>query len=165
MPKTRTETFSHLSNFLGRGKELHPSELPTLRDVLRYGLLLREECNIDGKNYPTSVLAKDIYHKVIEKWQHANSSFQSPVLVSRVTIVERIKDSWEQARNISLGRGNLSSKQSFICKLDKLFDILTCKCDIVQCDDYSCTESCTKQAHVKCTCRKEIRFSNELQGA
>jgi hypothetical protein len=46
--RTRYSTFTHLGNFLGTGRQLLPSELPTLRDVLRYGLLLRELSESEG---------------------------------------------------------------------------------------------------------------------
>jgi len=68
-----------MSNLIGSGRQLLPSELPTLRDVMRYGILLREQCGEDVRNYPEISLAKDIYHKVLEKWERANS-FLSPPL-------------------------------------------------------------------------------------
>ena len=40
--RTRHKSASPMSDYLGRGKEMSPTELPTSRDILRYCLLLRE---------------------------------------------------------------------------------------------------------------------------
>jgi hypothetical protein len=116
--------------------------------------------------------------KVLEKWQLANSAFEPPVVNSQVchsipkvvlyccnlfqfvkiTMVKRIQDSWDQARDVSLGRGKLSVKDAFLEKLDKLFDILNCKCEMVPCRDHSCPVTCTKEIHVTCSCAKEKRI-------
>ena len=81
--RTRLTTFMHLSNLLGTGRDLLPSELPTLRDILRYGLLLREQSDNDTRNYSVSDLAKDIYPANLEKWKRANDLFKQPVINSR----------------------------------------------------------------------------------
>ena len=41
--KTRQKSGTHMSDFFGTGKEILVSELPTVRDVLRYGISLREQ--------------------------------------------------------------------------------------------------------------------------
>ena len=135
--KTRLTTFTHMSNLIGTGRELLPSELPTVRDVLRYGLL-REQSGEDGRNYPAASLAKDIYPAMLQKWELANSSFVIPVVTSRITILNKIKVIWEQAKDISLGRGKHEVKESFNSKLDKLFDMLNCKCTIATCSEFDC---------------------------
>ena len=40
--RTKNKSSSHLSNYIGPGKDLVPSELPTVRDILRHRLLRRE---------------------------------------------------------------------------------------------------------------------------
>ena len=112
-----------MNNLLGTSRDLLPSELPTLRDVLRYGLLLREQNDDDKRNYPTANLAKDIYPAVIENWKRANDLFKPPVINSRITVLNKIQDSRELAKDISLGRGKSEVKKRFIAKLGKLFDI------------------------------------------
>ena len=64
-----------------------PSELPTLRDILRYSLLLREQCGDDIRNYPAADVAKDIYPKIFEKCELANCCFVRPVINSKITIL------------------------------------------------------------------------------
>ena len=160
--RTRQSSFTHLSNLIGSGRDLLPSQLPTLRDILRYGLLLREQSDEDLRNYTGAGIAKDIYPKVLEKWERANSLFVTPVLNSRTTILNKIESSWEQAKNISLGRGTVGVKEAFTSKLDRLFDILNCKCNILFCSEFDCP-GCQREAHINCLCSKEKKIPvNEL---
>ena len=59
-PKTRHASSSHISNYLGPGKELVPSQVPTLRAALQLALHLREGRmrmeEVDKRNYPLSAL-------------------------------------------------------------------------------------------------------------
>jgi len=66
-----------------------PSELPTLRDILRYDLV-REQSGDDARNYPAATVARDIYLKVIENWERASHSFVNPVVNARNTILKKI---------------------------------------------------------------------------
>ena len=56
MAKTRLASSTKLANYLGAGKDFDPSEVPTLRDVLRKGILLQET---NKKNFPVNVMLKD----------------------------------------------------------------------------------------------------------
>ena len=58
--KTRKKSGSHLSNLVGAGKEFLPSELPTSRDVLRYGVLIRELSEENRRNFPINLLVNEI---------------------------------------------------------------------------------------------------------
>ena len=58
--KTRKKSESHLSNLVGAGKEFLPSELPTSRDVLRYGVLIRELSEENRRNFPINLLVNEI---------------------------------------------------------------------------------------------------------
>lgn len=160
--KTRLATSTHMSNFIGTGREMLPSELPTLRDVLRYGLLLREQSGENVRNYPAATVAKDTYLKVLEKWELANSCFVVPILNSRVTVLKKIEENWEKAKNISLGRGKLEVKEAFIATLDKLFDILNCKCEIKLCSEFEgkCPggAGCKYEVHISCSCSKSMKI-------
>ncbi|CAI9737759.1 Hypothetical predicted protein [Octopus vulgaris] len=49
--KTRGQMLSHLSLLIGTPKEIPVSELPTVRDSLRPGLLLRLQNSKDRRNY------------------------------------------------------------------------------------------------------------------
>jgi len=60
----------------------------------------------------------------------------------------------------NLGRGKLAIKEIFAAKLDKLFDILNCRCQICFGSEFGCPadSGCRKEAHINCTCPKEMRI-------
>ena len=49
-----------MSNVVGTGKNLLPSDLPTVRDMLMYGLLQRELSEVNKRNYSVDQLVKDM---------------------------------------------------------------------------------------------------------
>ena len=49
--RTRNALSIKMSNLVGSGKELYTSELPTARDMLRYGIFLREINDKNVRNY------------------------------------------------------------------------------------------------------------------
>ena len=51
--KTRKSTVTHLSLYVGTDRELISSELPTVRDMLRFGVLLREISEENRRNDTT----------------------------------------------------------------------------------------------------------------
>ena len=156
--KTRKKSGSHMSNYLGTGKELLPSELPTTRDLLRFGLLKREQSEEDKRNYTVDQLVKEMMRALVEQWQKANAQFQFPVINHPDTIYKKVKTLWDDAVKVSLGRGNLKVKERFSEKLDKLLDILNCKCPITLCPESSCEDTCVKEAHIKCSCKSDHKI-------
>ena len=49
-PKTRKQSGSKLSEFIGPGKELNPTEVPTARTALQRGLLIKEKWLIEDSD-------------------------------------------------------------------------------------------------------------------
>ena len=43
-------------------------------------------------------------------------------------------------------------------KLDRLLDILICKCAIKCCDEFGCSTICNRKVHIECTCSKEAKI-------
>ena len=121
---------------------------------MRYSILLSEQSGDDARNYPAATLARDIYFKVFENWERASHSFVNPVVNARITILKKIQERWD----ISLDRGKLDVRETFNAKLDKLFDILNCKCKIFICSEFGCPAGCKKEAHIYCTCPKEMKI-------
>ena len=151
--RTRHKSSSHMSNYVGTGKELLPSELPTVRDLLRYGVMLKELSEQDKRNYVVDQLVGDMVVALKERWQRANAQFKDPIINHDETLNKKVKSLWEKAVQVSLGKGKLKDKDMFTEKLDKLVDILNCKCEITLCIDASCKANCKKEAHIKCTCK------------
>jgi hypothetical protein len=86
-----------------------------------------------------------------------------PILNSRVSVLSKIEDNWEKAKNISLGRGKPAVKEAFIATLDKLFDILNCKCEIKLCSEFEgpCPggADCKHEVHISCSCSMDMEMT------
>ncbi len=87
-------------------------------------------------------MAKKVACAVITQWQKANANFKAPIIYSEKNIVYKIIKAWDVAFLISANRENKENKKDFILKLDKLFDILKCKCIISDCKEFGCKVIC-----------------------
>lgn len=158
--KTRGQLSSHLSLLIGTGKELPVSELPTVRDILRFGLLLREQNSKDRRNYSDKELISDIIPHLLQQWARANALFKPPVINKHRTIELKLKGLWDRAVQVSLGKGNFVKKNEFFNSLDALFDILNCKCSIFLCSKTDCSpsERTKNHSHIDCCCPREKKI-------
>ena len=157
--KTRRMTLSHLSLYVGTGRKLLNTELPTVRDLLRYGVLLRELSEKDKRSYSNEQLIEDMMSALSEQWLKASHLLKYPVLITERTIKIKLKDIWEKALTFAKGRGKLKDKDMFNLKLDRLMDILYCKCLILLCSEFGCLGKkqdpvCHQEAHAKCKCKQ-----------
>ena len=84
------------------------TELPTLREVLRYGVFLQEKYKIehdkDYRNYSIQDVAKDVLPSLLAQWKRANCEFKPPVIIQESSICRKIIKEWETARDISRKR-------------------------------------------------------------
>ena len=156
--QTRNQSKSHISDVIGTSKDLLISELPTLRDLLRYVLFLKVSRSDVKHNTPVKDLVCNVYPKLMQIWQKANPVFEFPVICSKRRVVEKIVNGWETATNISNKRITKPSEvEQFVISLDKLFDLLKCQCAILDCVDFGCS-GCSNKVHIKCLCRKEFKI-------
>ena len=161
--RTRRMATSHLTLYVGTGRKLLNSELPTVRDLLRYGVLLRELSEKDKFNYSNDQLIGDMMSALFEQWQKANHLLKYPVLAHESSVRTRLKDTWEKALNFARGRGKLKDKKKFNHKLDRLMDILYCRCPILLCSEFGCLGKqqdpvCNQEAHAKCKCKQDEKI-------
>ena len=148
---------TNLTELVGPSKDLLESELPTLGDILRYGIYLRES-HTNPRYYSVKIMAKDIYQKLKYLWEKANPLFKNPVIWSEKTIVDKICLMWERMTDISNKRITKSSAiEQFKSSLNKIFDILKCKCSITSCSEFGCG-GCSISVHTKCICAKEMKI-------
>lgn len=161
--KTRQGILTHMRTFIGSGKPLMVSELPTLRDVLRYGLFLREQKFESIRSYTVIKLAQDVYPTVIHCWRNVNPLFVPPILNTRSTILKKIQKNWHLATKLSHPtQGKSSEREVFIQSLDRLFDILSCQCNIFGCIEFKCVATaCQYGVHAVCSCLKATKIPNE----
>ena len=125
--KTRRSSGGKLSEYIGSGKDFLPSELPTLRALLRKGIQLQNEKLVSSNFYPE--LAQVIAKASEPQWIKANVVFIPPKvgnLKSNQRSLE--KESW-RAQDIACGREQcleLSSTPS-LC-----FSDLTSDCPLLE---------------------------------
>ena len=150
---TRSQKVTNLSKFLGGPMEMIPSEVPTLRDVLRYVIFLQR--------FQSGKLIFDLVNnaadRVIEAWTRSNIMFSPPVVITKKAIMGRI----QRAYNFFCSYTNTKQKkrvstnfqgtcvQVCIDDLDKLFDITKCRCTLIACtfDSAHCKPGCQVSSH------------------
>ena len=131
--RTRQEASTKLSDYLGKGKEFNPTELPTLRDCLRYGILLKET---NPELQSNKVMMTKVLKNINQNWLKANFKFKPPVTNEDRNILAKLTALWDKA--VKIARKQLTSAKDIEKleeKLDKLFDITKCRCPIVDCCD------------------------------
>ena len=186
--KTRHTSGTKLEQYLGKGTALLPDELPTLRSVLRQGMLFKEERVLqEGKavanrsyTYSVSEMISDMVKSIRVQWSRANVDFKEPVILSDDAIKKKLKLAWETAQNISVKKISKAAQiKLFEDKLDKLLDITRCRCPILLCKDFGCPDKCSRckqcgrcgqckkckeceeckqGAHISCSCTKDVKI-------
>ena len=94
---------------------------------------------------------KDVLPHMMDKWHKANAQFRPPMVLSEQSILAKLSSSWDLCSNILYNRANEKMKDKSSKILDRLFDILKCKCDVKLCDQSDC-EGCDIGAHISCNC-------------
>jgi hypothetical protein len=174
--KTRQSTSMNLVDYLGPGRALLTSELPTLRSILRQGILFREErmlqedvC-VKGKaaSYTLIEQLDDMTEAVENQWKRANNDFQPPVVITSKRLREKLSEAWEMATTIARKKMPKASKvKNFESKLDRLFDLTKCHCEIKTCQENGCPSTCKRCGECgKCgSCKKCAECVECLQNA
>ena len=97
-----------MAEYLGTGKELLVTEVPTLRACLRQGLLLQQEKLVMGeinhRVYPITKMMEEVADKVLAQWQKANVKFEPPVVIQKKALIKRLVESWKKVSDIAWGR-------------------------------------------------------------
>ena len=139
--KTRHSSGSKVSDYLGGGKELLPSEVPTLRSALQKALLLQEEfmfqADGDRPNFSIREIMGEVVSAVFSQWHKANAKFVPPVTVEPKSLENRLVEAWEKVSLVARGRASKLIVNTWKDKLEKLLDITICRCDITLCTDSS----------------------------
>ena len=91
---TRSTGVTNLSQYLGGPVELIPSEVPTVRDVLRYMIYLQRYDNSKSGS-SISELAGRAADQVQIAWERSNSAFSPPVVIAKTSIKARIVTAYE----------------------------------------------------------------------
>ena len=162
--KTRHSSGTKLSEYLGVGRDLIKSELPTLRDVLRLGIKYQEE-KVDRTKYTVKDLVKDLAAAVNAQWLRANAEFvnneKHQVVISEHGLEQRIEREWKMVQDIAWNRiTKVKTVTTFEERLDKLLDITRCRCTKITCMERECLGpiECWPKNHITCTCSREMKL-------
>ena len=135
--KTCQSSGSKLSQYLGPGKELIASEVPTFRAALRKAILILQEFVIqdsgDKRNLPVKNMIKMTVEKICDQWLHPNHLFIPPVTVNPGALERRLQNAWDKFSDIAKGRAKVNVKAQWEPKIDRLFDVTVCQCPITLC--------------------------------
>ena len=107
-PKTRNEVKSGLTDYLGTGRDMLASELPTLRAALREAVLIREQRSIqtgkDIRSIPMTEVMDTVVTRIRRLWLKSNSQFMPPVTVEDRAVKKKLMDAWRKASHITRRR-------------------------------------------------------------
>ena len=156
-PKTRNKSKSPFTEFLGTGKDMLESEVPTLRDALRKVQLIKEQnINIKGvnpRNIDISEIISEVVNDIIQLWKKSNNQFVPPVVSEPRSIHKRLLQAWNKVCDIVWNRITRTEEiQKWKEKLDSLFDIRTCHCTIEVCDKSDACGLSSIGFHIHCSC-------------
>ena len=149
---------TRIVKFIGPSADLPKADLPTLRDILRQCLLLRERQSASNVNYEVITMASDILPLLLVTWHRANAKFvEIPIRTCDDTLIQRIKEKWETMVKLASGKGKVSARQkkAFMEALDRLFNILRCTCPFISCSDAKCDKESCATVHINCKCPRE----------
>lgn len=162
--KTRHTSGTKMSEYLGGGKELLASEVPSLRAALQKGLLVQEEFMFkdggDRQNLTIRDTMQEVVGAIMKQWHKANVKFVPPVTINEKTLENKLIESWDKIGMIAKGKASKKLVSTWEEKLDRLVDITICRCEITLCSDplSPCSgqlEPCKAPggAHIKCICK------------
>ena len=72
--------------------------------------------------------------------------------------MKKLKGLWEQAVHFSEGNGKIKDRERFSARLDKIANVLNCKCRISLCSEFGCEANCDKEVHIRCSCPAEKKI-------
>ena len=110
-------------------------------------------------NLTTRDISKNVAGQLIEKWQKVNPKL---VLLLEDSVVLKVERVFKTAKDINNKKATTKVKKQLDKKLNKLFDIAACECDLpeVSCKEAKCkTTNCTAN-HILCLCdvSKKVRI-------
>lgn len=165
-PKTRHSSGTKISDLVGKGKEFVGSEVPTYRAMMQRGLLLQElkycEQDVDKRNYPVKQIASDLCPLVLDQWRKSNANFIPPVIISEISVIQKIQRFWEKVSDVVWNRVKEKDRKYVMDHLDTLFDLTTCPHKIRLCrdQDSGCENPrhCQVRAHIQCNCPRDKKI-------
>ena len=164
--KTRHQSGSKLQDYVGPGKELNASEVPTLRAIIQKGILIKMLALIEEEKGKFTVPVGDVIRQlaplVLAQWSKSNAKFCPPVTITQKALISKLERLWTRVEAVAQARGKgkkENEREKVEALLDKVLDITVCPHTILLCSDAGseCQDlgNCTVGAHIKCDCPRE----------
>ena len=123
-------------------------QLYTNKDILAAMQMEINKSPATSSRYAAKVLEPFIS----KKWNEVNPLLP---LISTDSIVLKIDRLYKTCKTIEDKHCSVYKKKIFLSKMDKLFDILICKCKFIECS--GCPKDCTS-AHIDCFCARKFKI-------
>ena len=154
--KTRNSSLDKRTELLGQGKEMIEDDLPTLRSCLQYGMYLKEKASQKGEEIEVHSMAKEVYSKVASLYNKANAKLTSPVIMNETVFAQKLTRAWNDVNAILWKKKGWSTiKTKLEGQLDKLFDLIYCKCSILCVEVVACSMARCAHRSILC-CDKDV---------
>ena len=163
-PKTRCQLGSRMTDLVGPGKEMNPTEVPTVRAVLQRGVLLKEKLLVEEGKAKNKIrpadICKELAPLILAQWQKANPKFCPPIVIKTKFLVQKLERLWKRAVDVAHKGGK--GKSIFEGELDKLLEVVVCQHNILFCDEEGsgCDKGkgCEPKAHlIECDCPLAVK--------
>ena len=146
-----------MEDYLGKAKDLLPTEVPTLRDCLRLACLIQKKHLLEldkGKTKPIKDVLAEVVSRLFDQWKLSNILFVPPVTILPWSLQKKLQNAWDKI-SYNIGHNTKKSAKDMVYweeVLDRLVDIVLCKCPITLCP-IPCKKDCPG-AHAICCCPK-----------
>ena len=149
-PKSRKTRHSSGLAFCPPSSLPETNQLYTNRDILAAVLMDLEQNPRASARDSIKTLEPIIRHK----WLEVNPSL---ALIQEKSVINKIVKLYDKAKDINWKIASAQRKDSFMDNLDKLFDILVCQCQILDCEPSVCDPPCDVP-HVQCLCERKLKI-------
>ena len=132
---------------VGGPADFIPNEVPTLRDCLRR----IQSVKLTDPSQTNANIIKEVSEEVMNKWQRSNALFREPITVGSWSIFRRLKKAYDHFNDRKLNKRKTMKKRfddTMKSKLDSVFDVLQCKCEITLCNT-PCKRNCSVSYNMK----------------
>ena len=110
---------------IGPSAELPQSDLPTLRDVLAYGCLLKEKSLLSKNSFSDKDLTEQVCSDIKKVWTRVNHKIVVPGVISLDKNIEKkILTGWKMMGTVKSKRANKKKEEEWMKTPDKTFNIL-----------------------------------------
>ena len=134
-----------------------PFELPDSKQLYTKKCIL-SAIKMEQKKNPSAEIidiAKKIEPIVGLKWKEVNPCLS---VITPDSVIKKIVRIYETDHKMNIKQITAKKKKFFMDNLDKLFDILSCKCPFVECDPTECGSVPCDIPHIHCDCLRHLKI-------